>query len=435
MGEIPEASIIDSAKFNTGIVVPTGLQGALIRRPEWVKRVGVIRRGSLSSEFGDELRKKYGKGVYITFVKEKVLLLLDPDEIRKVLDGSPHPYGHAATKKEKMAHFQPEAVTISPPSKYPERRRFNEAVLSSGRLHPGAGGLHRIVRQESKASLSTATLVGWDELAELVERIALRVIFGNLGDRERRCRRLLLDLMIEANETKVPPRGKTYDEFRATLEAACAAATDDSLAGQARTAQPPLDPAVIPDQITHWAFAMNDTLAENLARAAGLIAGLEPVRDRVSKEIAGADLDDPAAVRRLSYLTGCMQEAMRLWPTTNFIMRRTERETTLCGARVPAGTQVVIVNEINHFDPRSTHGTAPATHFDPERWQRGAGPYHHFGGGTQRCPGEDLALLIANGVLATLHDLGPYRARSPKLDGVDRMPASYNPFEVRLERG
>lgn len=434
MGGIPSASLSDSVKFNTGIVVPTGLQGALIRRPVWVERIGVFRRGSLSSEFGDRLRKRYGRGVYIKFGKETVLLLLDQVEIQKVLDGSPYPFGHADAKKEKMAHFQPEALTISNPSSFPERRSFNEAVLCPGRLHPMAARIHATVRQESKHALATSTLVDWSEVAGLIERIALRVIFGNLGDRERRCRQLLLELMIEANELRVPDRGPSYDEFRETLASACAEATAESLAGQARNAQPAIDPAVLPDQITHWMFAMNDTLAENVARAAGLISGLEEVRDWVSQEIGAADLDDAAAVRGLDYLAGCVQEAMRLWPTTNFIIRKTETEVTLCGAKVPAGTQVVIVNEINHLDDGTAPGSAAASHFDPERWRRGAGPYHHFGGGAQRCPGEDLALLIALGVLATLHELGPYKALSPELDRTDSMPASYNPFELKLKR-
>ena len=434
MGEIPHASLGDSIRLNRSVVIPTALQGALLRRPEWVGRVGRFRSGTLSPEFGDHLRKSYGKGVYIRFAKDEVLLLLDPHEIEKVLDGSPHPYGHTETKKEKMGHFQPDAVTISPPSKYPERRAFNEAALCPGRLHALAGEILAVVRQESKRALSTATVVDWPKLAELFERITLRAIFGNLGDRERRCRQLLAELMTEANGASVPERGATYGKFRAELEAAYGAATDTSLAGAAKSVQPALDPKVVPDQITHWMFAMNDTLAENAARAAGLISGPAEVRRRVSDELDGADLDDAATVRGLAYLGGCIQEAMRLWPTTNFLMRTSTRETTICGERVPAGTTILIVNEINHLDPGNIHGTAPATHFDPERWSRGAGPYHHFGGGTQRCPGEDLALLIATGALATLHELGPYTTHDPKLDRVDRMPQHYNPFELELRR-
>lgn len=433
MGEIPSASLGDSIRFNKSIVVPTALQGALLRRPEWVNRIGIFSRGSLSSEFGDDLRRKYGKGVYIKFVKDDVLLLFDQDEIRKVLDGSPRVYGHTETKKEKMGHFQPEAVTISPDATYPERRKFNEAVLSSGKPHPAAAGIHAVVRQVSKAKLGTATLVDWELISEIFETITLRLIFGNPGEREKRVRDLLVELMTEANGTSVPERGPNYDEFRKLLEAACRDATDESLAGMARNAQPAIDSAVVPDQVTHWLFAMNDTLAENAARAAGLISGIPEVSKRLTDEIAAANLDEPAAA--LPYLKGCIQEAMRLWPTTNFIMRTAKQESTLCGASVPAGTTILMVNEINHLDPATAHGSGPVTRFEPERWAHGAGPYHHFGGGGQGCPGQDLALLIASGVLATMHDLGPYKTKEPELEGLDEMPESYNPFEVELRRG
>ncbi len=435
MGEIPHASIGDSLRFNRTVVIPTALQGALLRRQDWVDRVGRFRGDLLSPEFGDKLRRRYGKGVYIRFVKDEVLLLLEPSEIQKVLEGSPTPFGHTTTKKEKMGHFEPEAVTISPPETYAVRRAFNEAALCPGRLHALATTLHAIVRQEARSALSTAVLVGWQDLSKLFERITLRVIFGRVGERELRCRTLLAELMSEANGARVPERGDNFDEFRRELEAACTAAGDGSLAAFARSLEPGLDPAVVPDQVTHWLFAMNDTLAENATRAAALISGVDGLRDGVSKELDGVDLDDPAAVRGLTYLVGCLQEAMRLWPTTNFLMRTTDRETTLCGAQVPTGTTVLMVNEINHLDPGNIHGTAPATHCDPDRWRLGAGPYHHFGGGGQRCPGEDLALLIATGVLASLHEQGPYRTVSPDLSTVDQMPQHFDPFKIELQRG
>ena len=154
----------------------------------------------------------------------------------------------------------------------------------------------------------------------------------------------------------------------------------------------------------------------------------------INREIDAIDLGDPAALAGLLYLRGCLQEAMRLWPTTNFLMRTSKLETTICGARVPAGTTILMVNEINSLNPATEHGTAPAAHFSPERWADGAGPYHHFGGGGQRCPGEEVALLIAAGVLATLHDVGPYRTSSPEIESAERLPESYNPFELEMER-
>ncbi len=58
----------------------------------------------------------------------------------------------------------------------------------------------------------------------------------------------------------------------------------------------------------------------------------------------GQDLRDPGAVDGLGLLEGCLQEAMRLWPTTPLLARETTRETELAGEKLQEGTQVMLVN-------------------------------------------------------------------------------------------
>jgi cytochrome P450 len=67
--------------------------------------------------------------------------------------------------------------------------------------------------------------------------------------------------------------------------------------------------------------------------------------------VDGADLTDPRAIDGMRYLEGCLQEAMRLWPTVPMIAREATRETTLAGTTVDEGTQVMILNTFNHRDP------------------------------------------------------------------------------------
>ena len=56
---------------------------------------------------------------------------------------------------------------------------------------------------------------------------------------------------------------------------------------------------------------------------------------------------------------------MRLWPTTPLLSRETLAELELRGERVPAGTQVLIVNTFNH---RDRDRLAYADRFAPEEW-------------------------------------------------------------------
>src|SRR3712207_8350418 len=95
---------------------------------------------------------------------------------------------------------------------------------------------------------------------------------------------------------------------------------------------------------------MRDTLGANAYRALAAIVASDEVEDRVRAEMDDADLTDAAAVDGLRYLEGCLQEAMRLWPTTPLLARETTRETTLAGEKLDEGTQVLISNVFNHRD-------------------------------------------------------------------------------------
>ena len=67
---------------------------------------------------------------------------------------------------------------------------------------------------------------------------------------------------------------------------------------------PQTDRTRIVHQIPHWMFAMRDTLATNVYRALAVIAAQPEIERRALEDLEGP------------YLEGCLQEAMRLWPTT-----------------------------------------------------------------------------------------------------------------------
>ena len=152
---------------------------------------------------------------------------------------------------------------------------------------------------------------------------------------------------------------------------------------------------------------MHDTLAANAFLALALIASHPLQRAEVEGELAAAGGEDalakPTAVADLEYLAACMQEAMRLWPTTALLSRETVEEADLGGATVPVGTQILISNIGNHRD-REAHEFADR--FAPEEWVGGDAAedwsFNHFSHGAQGCPGADLALFIGEAVLGTL---------------------------------
>ena len=141
-------------------------------------------------------------------------------------------------------------------------------------------------------------------------------------------------------------------------------------------------------------------------------------------------------VASLTYLRACLNEAMRLWPTTPLLSRETLVELSWRGARVPAGTQILIFNTFHHRDRERLEY---ADRFAPEEWIDGeAGEdwgLNHFSHGPQGCPGTDLALLVGCAVIAELPSAGTLTAEGGGLDPLRPLPHMLDAFGLRFGLG
>jgi cytochrome P450 len=178
-------------------------------------------------------------------------------------------------------------------------------------------------------------------------------------------------------------------------------------------------------------FAMRDTLGANAYRALAAIVADSVVLERATEEIDSADLADPASINGLTYLEGCLQEAMRLWPTTPLLARETTRETTLAGERLEPGTQVMILNVFNHRDPDHV---PDADRLAPERWSDGQTDYrfNHLSNGTQDCPGGPLVSLLGKATLAHILSRYDVRLEYPRISGAGALPHMLDFYQTRF---
>lgn len=98
----------------------------------------------------------------------------------------------------------------------------------------------------------------------------------------------------------------------------------------------------------------------------------------------------------LPWLTATLKEGMRLYPPIAAVMtRRTTREITLGGRRIPQGALLRITPWVLQRDPRSFEAAAE---FRPERFLPGApaqprGAWMPFGTGPRVCIGQHFAML------------------------------------------
>ncbi len=439
--ELPEASLLENVRLNSLVFVPNVLQGLFRRRPQAVLAATKADVDRWAVGLIGGIRSGKGPGpVWVRVVKDRALLLLSRNDVRRALEGSPHPFASDPEAKRKgMAHFQPYALTISRGRQWENRRRFTEAVLDTGKpLHRHSDRFATVAREETHEMLADAGSLGgrldWDTFYAAFRRLTRRVVLGDAARRDEAVSDLLTTLMDEAN--RLPSeRSERYDEFMARIRGYLDAGEEGTLAGLSSEA-PSDDETRVEGQLTHWLFATQETLTTNAFRALALIASQPRQQATVKEELVGVDLDSAADIGGLAYLEACLEEAMRLWPTTPLLSRETLEETSWDGAAVPAGTQLLISNTFNHRDG-ATHDFADR--FAPEAWTEGdAGEdwsFNHFSHGPQGCPGAGLALFLGKAVLARILTERPVRLAEPRLDPQKPLPHMLDFFRLRFELG
>lgn len=413
--DFPHASTVEGLRFTAQVMLPTTLQGLFRRRRALTRAATLGRADAAAIGLVASLRNAYGNGpLWLRAGAEEALLLIGRDAVRHVLESSPDPFAaDPDPKRSGMRHFQPEALTISREPEWSPRRRFAESVLESGHSRHRFGDRFAAVAVEEAAGLPDT--VDWPAWNRAVRRVTRRIVLGDRAAGDDELSTMLADLMESAN-----PPGEGDDEllgrFEDRLARHVAAAERGSLAGLIGHA-PGTDIDHPAGQVTHWLFALGDTLAINAFRCLAVLCAYAGERVRVEAEVAEADLLTAEGVAGLVVLRACLQETMRLWPTSPILMRETVRDTDWGGVRIPAGTRLIVVNTFNHRDRESNEW---AERFDPDRWLTGEAAedwmFNHFSHGPQGCPGSGIALEVGAAMLAAV-----LREREPRLlaGGID----------------
>jgi cytochrome P450 len=415
--DFPRASLLEGIRFTAQVAVPNVIQGLFRRRRSAVAVATRAGADGLAVGFVASLKRSYGDGpVWIRVAKDEALLLLGRGPIRRVLEGSPDPFAaDPKPKRSGMSHFQPEALTISRGRDWEDRRRFTDAVLAGG-----ASQTDHFAAVSAEEAASLPAEVDWDTWNGAVRRATRRIILGEGAADDESFSELLGELMDKSNP---PGHGDAglYERYVAELRRYVDAAEPGSLV--ALFDQAPATERTKPaDQVTHWLFALGDTLAINAFRCLALLAVFDSAAARARNDDA--------------FLGACLHEAMRLWPTTPMLSRVAVRDVDWDGVTVREGTQVLIVNSFNH---RDTEAVPFADRFDPDQWLSGDAAedwqFNHFSHGPQGCPGTELALLVGKTMLGQLLRTRAPRLLSPSLDPARPLPHSLDYFALRFSLG
>jgi cytochrome P450 len=417
--DFPSASLLDNVRFNQAVVVPNALQGLFKRRPRAVAAATAIDVDGQAIGLLSGLKRRHdGRPVWVRVVRERALLLLDPDDIRRALDGSPDPFASDPEAKRKgIAHFQPHALTISRGELWEQRRRFAETVLEPDAAAHSRADRFVAVAEEEVGKAADGERVDYGTLHASYRRLTRRVVLGDEAADDEEVSELLGSLMSEANGLPSAP-SPDLARLEARIGEYLRRAPDGSLAAIAATA--PSTPDTRPDgQLTHWLFATQDTLSLNVMRALVLLAAFPDA----------AAADDDAGLR------ATLLEAMRLWPTTPLLSRELLKEVVWHGVRVPTGTNVLISNTFMHRDPDRL-GDA-ADRFTPDGWGDDGAfvddwGLNFFSHGPQGCPGAPLAVLLGVASLRAVLARGSLTLESPSLDTSKPLPRMLDAFRARV---
>ncbi len=429
-GGLADASLREALGVLATGVVPALVRGLFAPRRRAMRLLTRLDADGRAISLLTRVRRRHdGQGVRL--LGGRLIVLWGVDAIREVLDRSAELYGSDSGAKAKgMSHFQPDALTLSRGPEWRERRPFNEAVLATReRIHPDGRRFAEVVADEVER-MPVGQMLEWRDWERLFDLITLRVIFGEEARSDQRLTGHLEKLMREANRLVGLKRSDEYYELYGELERRLRDPEPGTLLARIAGA-PHTDRTRVVQQIPHWMFAMRDTLGANAYRALAVIVADPAVERRVRESMIGADLSDPRALDGMTYLGGCLHEAMRLWPTTPLLAREAIGDVTLDGDPVAGGTQILILNAFNHRDGDHVED---ADRLVPDRWRSETKDYrfNHLSNGSQDCPGGPLVLLLGKAAIVQVLSRWSLRLQEPKIAAGEPLPHMLDFYSARF---
>jgi len=172
----------------------------------------------------------------------------------------------------------------------------------------------------------------------------------------------------------------------------------------------PMSDAQLRDEVMTLFLAGHETTAIALSWACYLVSQNPQIEAKLAEElrtVLGERVPTPDDLPRLRYTEMVLKETLRLYPAVWGIGRRSIAECELGGYRVPAGSNIFILQWRTQRDARFF---PEPERFDPGRWnddpvRSGKIPrfaYFPFGGGPRVCVGASFAMMEATLLLAMI---------------------------------
>ncbi|HEX2213804.1 MAG TPA: cytochrome P450 [Mycobacterium sp.] len=378
--------------------------GVIARRRPVVRVLERMQADARAVQRMQRLRREFGSGpVELVLPGRRMVVVLDPEDVGRVLTQAPTPFHPASLEKRKaLQWFQPHGVLISQGPIRQQRRELNDATLDSGvEIHRQAESFAAVIAEEAARLVGEATARGHLDSSQFMTawwRIVRRLVLGDRARNDSLITDSLMRLRKAGNWSFLSlPHYRARAKFLEGLYRYVEDPEPGTLASE--VAQTPSSGAVDPvGQMPQWLFAF-DAAGMALLRAVAVLATHPAEQQRAVEDAA-----EPAHVSVRSYLRGCVLESVRLWPTTPTILRDTTEDTSWRdGSTVAKGAGLMIVVPAFHRDDE----LLPFAHsFAPDIWLDGTALNYPqlvpFSAGPAECPGRNLVLFVTSTLLAHL---------------------------------
>jgi cytochrome P450 len=385
------------------------------------------------AEYGDVVRLTVGP----PGLRQDLYLITHPDGVEQVLAGDPDGYTKNTPFYDEVAAYLGNGLLTSRGQQWRQQRRTVAPLFSHRRINGYVGVMaNEAERLANRCGVESEAGRSIDIHAAMIEytlRTVGRILFGADVDDAIPVIRATFPVLNEhvrrrgMSPFRLPRRWPMPTEVRAAAaQRTLYSVVDDIIDRRSGVAQSgpdlisllltardpetdePLSKQEVRDQVLIFLLAGHETTSIALTFTMQLLGRHPDSQSAVHREItdvlAGRKLR-AEDITRLSVTAMAVKEAMRLYPPAYALGRFAEREATVGGCRIPAGSIIVLSPWATHRRPDLW---PEPERFDPARFEPAAEQarpryaYFPFAGGLRGCIGGHFAMTEAVIAVATL---------------------------------
>jgi hypothetical protein len=339
------------------------------------------------------LKKKHGNIPTTYMFGMKTFIITEERHVKFILDNSPNLFGAGLLKRRFFNSFMKDNVGVSNGCPWKHRRKLNEIVLDTDKLHRFANKYNNDIKKSiNKYLLNNNHLlknkIVYNDFINISKEMIGNVIFNTTNINED-----VYNIFTEANTvlvfyTKFSLNNKTKNNYINFLKKHINNPNDMSLVKLCVENESSIHEII--HQIPHFIFPIGGLYLTTIPRLLLILSNHKDIFQKVIDEIKS----NPTHIYNLTYLRKCILEILRLNNPVVTTFRTLLKDLKLDNYHLKKGEQLLILN--NPILRNSDFFKNPNKYI-PERWTKETEESYYsisFNQGPQRCPAKELAIFL-----------------------------------------